>query len=137
MIKTRRRPMTPDDLRQLRERLQLTQDELRRYLGLSSRSQACHLESGRSHIRGAKAILLARLAACKKRDNVILPPEGHTDRIPTSDEIIAMRARLGLSQAGLARALGVCRQTIWAAERGETLFTGSTLRLFYVLQEPA
>ncbi len=54
--------MTGDDVRVLREAARMTQQELADYLGLSHRSQVCHLESGRSQVAGAKLRLLENLS---------------------------------------------------------------------------
>ncbi len=54
--------MTGDDVRVLREAARMTQQELADYLGLTHRSQVCHLESGRSQVVGAKLRLLENLS---------------------------------------------------------------------------
>jgi transcriptional regulator with XRE-family HTH domain len=53
--------MTATDLKELREDLGWTQDDMARYLGLRHRKQAHDLESGRCQIRGAKLVLLQQL----------------------------------------------------------------------------
>jgi transcriptional regulator with XRE-family HTH domain len=54
--------MTANDVRRLRERLGWTYQQMADYLGLRHRSQALHLESGRSAVRGSKLRLLEVLA---------------------------------------------------------------------------
>jgi DNA-binding transcriptional regulator YiaG len=53
--------MSADEVRQLREQLGMTQQELAEYLGLRHRSQVRHLESGRTQVAGAKLRLLEAL----------------------------------------------------------------------------
>lgn len=64
-------PMTGEELKQLREELGWTQEEMAVRLGLRHRSQVHHLETGRTRITGPKLMLLrgirAELDACRKR----------------------------------------------------------------------
>ena len=53
--------MEPHEVRELRESLGMTLEDMARYLGLRHRSQALHLENGRTAVRGAKLKMLLLL----------------------------------------------------------------------------
>ena len=59
--------MSGAEVRQLREKLGMTLQEMADYLGLRHRSQAAHLESGRTKVYGAKLRLLQKLAIKKRK----------------------------------------------------------------------
>jgi DNA-binding transcriptional regulator YiaG len=53
--------MTPEEVAKLRESLEMTQEDLARYLGLRHKSQVAHLESGRTRVTGPVLRLLRLL----------------------------------------------------------------------------
>jgi DNA-binding transcriptional regulator YiaG len=55
--------MTPEQIFQLRKRLDITQTDLARVLGLRHKSQVAHLESGRTPATGPVLRLLSLLAS--------------------------------------------------------------------------
>lgn len=59
--------ISPADVRRIRESLGMTLEDLARYLGLRRKSQAAHLESGRTLARGPVARLLRLLESSEGR----------------------------------------------------------------------
>jgi DNA-binding transcriptional regulator YiaG len=123
--------MAPRDVRRLRSRLGWTQAQLAAWLGLRGRSQVSHLESGRTPASGSRLELLRRLAALPP--GAASPPAA-PDAPATARQVKALRRRLGLSQAGLARALGLSSPTtVCQWEAGAKAPAGPTLRLLRLL----
>jgi transcriptional regulator with XRE-family HTH domain len=65
--------MTANDVQRLRLKLGWTYQQMADYLGLNDRSQARHLESGRTAVRGPKLKLLEALAAAQKKPKKSAP----------------------------------------------------------------
>jgi DNA-binding transcriptional regulator YiaG len=64
--------MTGTEVREIRESLGLTQEELARWLGLSGRSNVAHIEAGRKAVTGPIARLMQLL---RDSDGKIFRPQ--------------------------------------------------------------